>query len=86
MRLDRVDRLITGRDGVIRGAKVCVGKSVIQRPVQFLYLLELSCDVKPPKKEISSTVLNPETPVFRHKRNIAIVAEQQIHELAKEEV
>ena len=36
--------LITGKDGVIRGAKVRTGKSTIERPVQFLYPMELSCD------------------------------------------
>ena len=38
--------LITGKDGVVRGVKVPTGKSIIERPVQFLYPMELSCDDK----------------------------------------
>ena len=39
-----VEDLITGRDGVIRGAKLKSGKSHLERPIQHLYSLELSCD------------------------------------------
>ena len=39
-----VDELITGRDGVVRGAKLRAGRSYQERPVQHLYPVELSCD------------------------------------------
>ena len=44
-RLGRVERLITGSGGVVRGAAVKVGErskpsTVIERPVQTLYALE----------------------------------------------
>ena len=40
-KLGVIEDLITGRDGVIRGAKL---KSLLERPIQHLYPLELSCD------------------------------------------
>ena len=39
-----MEQLIAGRDGVVRGAKLRVGRSHVERPVQLLYPLELSCD------------------------------------------
>ena len=39
-----VEELIQGRDGVVRGARLRNGKSYLERPVQHLYPLELSCD------------------------------------------
>ena len=36
--------LITGSDGVIRGAKLRAGKNRLERAVQHLYPMELSCD------------------------------------------
>ena len=35
-----VDKLIPGRDGVVRGVRLRVGKSFMERRIQFLYLLE----------------------------------------------
>ena len=43
-----VERLIVGRDGIVRGAKLKTGKSFIERGVQQLYPIELSCDRSPP--------------------------------------
>ena len=39
-----VEQLIQGRDGAVRGAPLRAGKSYLERPVQYLYPLELSCD------------------------------------------
>ena len=44
-RFDIVEQLIQGRDGVVRGAPLRAGKSYLERPVQHLYPLELSCDL-----------------------------------------
>ena len=46
--------VITGRDGVVPGANLRTPKSVIERPAQHLYPLELSCDMK-----AAPTALNP---------------------------
>ena len=61
--------LITGRDGVVRGAKLRTPKSVIERPVQHLYPLELTCDMTS-----APAVLNPTVPAFRPQRNAAVAA------------
>ena len=39
-----VERLIQGQDGVIRGAQLKAGKTLMKRPLQLLYPLELTCD------------------------------------------
>ena len=43
-KLGIVEELITGRDGVVRGAKLRARRSYLERPVQQLYPMELSCD------------------------------------------
>ena len=39
-----VERLIQGLDGVIRRAQLKAGKTLIERPLQLLYPLELTCN------------------------------------------
>ena len=39
-----VEELISGRDGMIRAAKLRAGKGTLERAVQHLYPLELTCD------------------------------------------
>ena len=43
-KLGIVKELITGRDRIFRGAKLQAGRSYLERPVQQLYPMELSCD------------------------------------------
>ena len=38
-----VEELITGRNWIVRDAKLRAGKMILERAVQQLYLLELSC-------------------------------------------
>ena len=53
-----VVKLIKGRDGVVRGARLRAGKSYLERAIQHLCPMELSCDVRetPP---IQAVQLNP---------------------------
>ena len=53
-------QLLTGKDGIVRGAKLRAGKGVLERAVQQLYPLELSCDCEKPKP-----VLRAQAPEFR---------------------
>ena len=76
-----VEELVTGKDGEVRVAKVRSRKSRLERAVQQLYPLELSCDVEQP----TEPVMNPEAPVFRPKRDAAIAARQRIREVLTEE-
>ena len=77
--------LITGRDGVIRGAKVRTGKSILERPVQFLYPMELNCEVATERSE--TVKLNPEAPEFeaKSKRDAAKAAELRIKDIVQED-
>ena len=56
-----IGRRIAGRDEVIRSARLRAGKPCKERPIQFLYPLELHCD---PKDEIP---LNPTAKKFQGK-------------------
>ena len=42
-KLGIVDQLYPGRDGIVRAVRLRAGKSYLERPVQHLYPLELSC-------------------------------------------
>eukprot|EP00794_Sanderia_malayensis_P018542 gene18542-biopygen15623 len=51
-----VEELIQGRDGIVRAVKLRAGKSHLERPIQFLYPLELHCD-----RAVQSDIkMNPE--------------------------
>ena len=51
-------KLIKGRDGVVRGVRLRAGKSYLERAIQHLCPMELSCDVRemPPNQPVQ---LNP---------------------------
>ena len=66
-----VEELITGKDDVVRAVKLRAGKSYLERPIQHLYPLELSCD----KRATQEVVLNPGALPFRPKRDAAVAAD-----------
>ncbi|XP_022794066.1 uncharacterized protein LOC111332863 [Stylophora pistillata] len=70
-KLGVVEDLITGRDGVIRGAKLKSGKVHLEHPIQHLYPLELSCDKS---VQTPPATLNADTPVYRPRRDAAAAA------------
>ena len=71
--------LITGRDGVVRAAKLRTGKGHLERAVQQLYPLELQCNKVQDAPE--SVTLNAEATLFRPKRAAAVAANQRIREV-----
>ena len=77
-----VQELYPGRDGVVRAVKLRAGKNFLERPVQHVYPLELSCDtfVRAPVEE-----LNVEAPVFRPRRLASLQAEERIPQIAESE-
>ena len=75
---------IAGRDGVVRGAKLWVGRSHVERPVQLLYQLELSCDEDNNRE--TAVTLNPEEAVFRPKRDAAAAAEPRVKDIFQVEL
>ena len=78
-----VHQLFAGRDGIVRAARLRAGKQYMERAIQQLYPLELSCDRT---IEEPFTLLSAEAPDFRPRRNAAAAASQRIHELAQEEL
>ena len=75
-----VARLIKGRDGVVRGAKLRTGTSHLEQAVQQLYPLELSCDR--PEDGPPPTELRIEAPAFRPSRDAAVAARVRMEDLA----
>ena len=66
----------------IRGAKLKSGKSHLERSIQHLYPLELSCDTSvqtPPK------TLNADAPVYRPRRDAAAAARFRIQDMNENE-
>ena len=74
--------LYKGRDGVIRAVKLKTVNGHLERAVNHLYPLELSCDVRP---STNSDQLNPQAPVFRPTRDAAVAARLRVQELASNE-
>ena len=66
-----VERFVPGRVGVVRAVHLRVGKSNLERPVQHLYPLELSCDRSVVKPAIT---LNADVREFIPKRAAATSA------------
>ena len=75
---------IEGRDGVVRAVKLRVGTSRLQRAVQHLFPLELSCD-QPRAEEGGSTALSTETPEFRPRRDAAVAANLRMRDVTQSE-
>ena len=42
-------QLLTGKDGIVRGAKLRAGKGILERAMQQLYPLQISCNCEKPK-------------------------------------
>ena len=49
-KLGVVDQMIKGKDDVVWAVRLRAGKSFLERPIQHLFPLELSCDLKPKKQ------------------------------------
>ena len=81
-KLGIVKELIVGRDGTVRAAKLKAGKGTLERAVQHLYMLQLSCD-----KTVTNIQpqLNPDALTFRPERNAAVAARLRIQEIASDD-
>lgn len=67
-----VVEMFEGKDGVVRAVKLRAGKDHLERAIQHLYPLELSCD------RSEKAALRVEAPVFRPKRLAAVKAKEKI--------
>ena len=70
-----------GRDGIVRGAILKTGKGSMERAVQHLYPLELSCD----REQILP--LDPKAPEYHPRawRDAAEAAETRIRDIVEDE-
>ena len=76
-----VENLIRGKDGVVRGARLIAGKDRLERAVDHLYPLELTCDAS----RISKQTLDPAADVFRPRRNASAIARILTHDQLENE-
>ena len=72
-----IEELFSGRDGIVRAAKLRAGRGFKERPIQHLYPLELSCDRYP--TPCNDTPLNPTAVEFRPRRDAVVAACPRIH-------
>ena len=72
-----------GKDGKVRAVKLTAGKSYLERAVQHLYPLEISCDITPSTKE---PTMNVNAEEFRPRRNASEIARIRITELTNDEM
>ena len=82
-----VVKLFPGRDGVVRAVRLRAGRSYLERAVQHLFPMELSCDQEREQQREGggNTQLNPRAREFRPVRRAAIVAAENIRCIADEE-
>ena len=78
-----VEQLYPGKDGVVRAAKIRAGRNYLERPIQHLYPLELSCDRDPKPRDAQS--LNPNPTISRAKRDAAVVARLRVQNILAED-
>lgn len=78
-----VVKLIKGRDGEVRAARLRAGKSYIERAVQQLCPMELSCDIDGKKQKLED--LDPKAKEFIPKRAAAVVAKERMKEILSNE-
>ena len=82
-----VSELIPGRDGVVRVVRLRAGKAYLERAIQHLYPLEISCDNVKSTAASKPSTLSPAAKEFqprRPRRTAAESAQSQIRDqLAK---
>lgn len=84
-----VERLIKGKDGVVRAVRLRSGRDRLERAIQHLYPLELSCDTTQDEdgEQMNQTQLDPKARVFVPKRKAAVDATERIRQtLAEQEL
>lgn len=78
-----VEELFEGRDGKVRAVKLRAGRTFLERPIQHLYPLELTCD-KVPERAAAPPPLNAGASVFRPRRDAAVAATLRIQGVAED--
>ncbi|XP_068708134.1 uncharacterized protein [Montipora foliosa] len=78
-----VEELFEERDGKVRAVKLRAGKTFLERLIQHLYPLELTCD-KLPERAAAPPQLNAGASVFRPRRDAAVAATLRIQGVAED--
>ncbi|CAB4031399.1 Pro-Pol poly [Paramuricea clavata] len=81
-KLGKIVRLITGRDGVVRGVELHTGNGRLERPLKLIYPLELHWDQEAVERE--TPPLNAQAKEFRPKRKAAKNAAANINKVLAE--
>lgn len=79
-----VEEPIVGRDGIVRAVRLRAGRKHLERAVQQLYPLELSCDILK-DSTASSSMLNPEAETFRPRRDAVVTTGLRVQDIAEQE-
>ena len=80
-----VGELYEVKDNTVRAVKLLSKKTYIERPIQFFYPLELSCDTQKRQKTVHQCrkqPLNVNASEFKPRRNAAAIPEVQIRDAA----
>ena len=69
-----VERLIEGKDGVVRAVRLRGGRDQLERAIEYLHPLELICDIARDKdaEQVNQTHLDLKARVFVPKRKAGI--------------
>ena len=81
-----VSNIYPGCDGVVRAVELKTVNGSIQQPVQFLYPLELACDVTSTEAAKQPSHLDPDDSEFRPRRAAAKARIGQILEMEENEI
>ena len=78
-----VDKSYRGKYGVIRAVGLRTSKSYIERPIQYLYPLELHCDVEkqPLSVNTNTSTLDANAKEYRPRRTAAAIAEIRMKDI-----
>ena len=77
-----MERLIEGKGGVVRAVRLRSGRNRLERAIQHLYPLELSCDITRDEEaeQVNPTHLDPKARAFVPKRKAGIDATERIRQ------
>ena len=84
----KVEELYKGKDDVIRGVKLRTPKSHTERPIQYLYPLELHCEMEKSTRKSKNTnhkKLNADAKEYRPRRTAAAIAEMRTRGIVAEQ-
>ena len=78
-----VDKLYRAKDGVISAVGLRTLKSYIERPIQYLYPLELHCDVEkqPLSVNTNTSTLDANAKEYQQRRTAATIAEIRMKDI-----